>query len=541
MAGRDAALELLLTDDDERAEQIARELDGLNHDRRETEARILSAADAACADQLASAAIVVAGEGWHPGVVGIVASRLVERHRRPCVVVALDGGSGRGSGRSIGAYDLHDGLSACSSHLLRFGGHSMAAGVEIEADRVRDFRRALAAHAGERLAPADLARVQRVDAVVPAGGLTLELAEELQALEPFGAANPAPALLVPAARVEHVTAVGEDRAHARFSLAGGGARARGIAFRTSQQELAAAGAAPHDVTVGLERNRWNGVVEASVVLRSLCPTRTGRVQDVRPGRFWEDLDRELAAEPARWWAASSLEATRELRDRRGQSVAGVAGELLGSGEAVLLVVADVERRRRSLEAVVAGLAPAGLPLISWEALGSDARVAEPFAHLLAVDPPPVPEGLRLLTGTGGEGLAHAAWGGPECQFALGHWRAQLGLREPLTELWRALGPAGTLSGAALEQALAGAGAYPRGGALGARMIRVMGELGLARYDAGARSCHAREAHRTDLDRSAAQRAYTARLAVAERYLSGGAELPSRRVGAATAGALAQAG
>ena len=158
----------------------------------------------------------------------------------------------------------------------------MAAGVEVEADRVGDFRAALAAHAGERLAPADLARVQRVDAVVPTGGLTLELAEELEALEPFGAANPAPALLVPAARVEHVTAVGEEREHARFSLAGGGARARGIAFRTSQQELAAAGAAPHDVTVGLERNRWNGVVEASVVLRSLCPTRAGRVQDVRP-------------------------------------------------------------------------------------------------------------------------------------------------------------------------------------------------------------------------------------------------------------------
>ena len=107
----DAALELLLTEDGDRAGEVARELDGLNHDRRETEQRILHAADAACADQMSAAAIVVAGEGWHPGVVGIVASRLVERHRRPCVVIGLDGDSGRGSGRSIPAYDLHAGLS----------------------------------------------------------------------------------------------------------------------------------------------------------------------------------------------------------------------------------------------------------------------------------------------------------------------------------------------------------------------------------------------------------------------------------------------
>ncbi len=217
----------------------------------------------------------------------------------------------------------------------------------------------------------------------------------------------------------------------------------------------------------------------------------------------------------------------------------MAGELLGSGEAVLLVVADVERRRRSLEAVVAGLAPAGLPLISWDALGSDARVAEPFAHLLAVDPPPVPEGCACSPARPARAWRTLRWGGPRVRvrprpLALPSWRS--GSR------WWSSGersaPAGTLSGAALERALAGDGAYPRSGALGARMVRVMGELGLARYDAGGAFCHAREAHRTDLDRSAAQRAYTARLAVAERYLSAGAELPSRRVGAATAGALA---
>src|SRR5918999_2147336 len=162
MRRADAALELLLTEDGARAEEVARELDLLNRDRREAETRILFAADAACAEQAGQGAMVVAGEGWHPGVVGIVASRLVERWRRPCVVIALEDGAGRGSGRSIRAYDLHAGLSACSEYLLRFGGHRMAAGVEIEADRLPAFRRALASHAATRLSPDDLMAVEHV-------------------------------------------------------------------------------------------------------------------------------------------------------------------------------------------------------------------------------------------------------------------------------------------------------------------------------------------------------------------------------------------
>src|SRR4029078_7497660 len=161
------------------------------------ETTIFSAAEPAAAAQAGQAAIVVAGEGWHPGVVGIVASRLVERWRRPCVVIALDARSGRGSGRSISAYDLHAGLAACSEHLTRFGGHRMAAGVELDADSVDAFRHALAAHAAAALSPDDLIPVERVDAVVPGGDLGLDLAEDLELLRPFGMGNPQPTLLVP--------------------------------------------------------------------------------------------------------------------------------------------------------------------------------------------------------------------------------------------------------------------------------------------------------------------------------------------------------
>ena len=190
----DAALELMLTDDDERAAEVARELDLLNRDRRETEQRILHAAEALCAPQLHAGRAGGGGGGLAPGRRRhrrVAAGRAL--HRRPCVVIALDGDGGRGSGRSIGPYDLHAGLGAAAEHLIalrrppdgrRAGDRGRAVGA---------FRAALAAHAGAALAPADLAPAERVDAVVPGGALTLDPAEELEHLGPFGAANPAAA------------------------------------------------------------------------------------------------------------------------------------------------------------------------------------------------------------------------------------------------------------------------------------------------------------------------------------------------------------
>ncbi|HEU0024533.1 MAG TPA: single-stranded-DNA-specific exonuclease RecJ, partial [Thermoleophilaceae bacterium] len=295
MQRADAALELLLTEDEARAAEVARELDLLNGDRQEAETRILFAAEGACAPQAHAAAIVVAGQGWHPGVVGIVASRLVERWRRPCVVVSLDGEEGRGSGRSIGAYDLHAGLAACAAHLTRFGGHRMAAGVELHADSLDAFRRALAAHAGAALAPSDLMRTERVDAVVPGGALNLALAEELERLRPFGSGNPQPNLLVPGARVEGVAGMGEERQHARFTLVtAGGSRSRGVAFGSPPGSLAQAATAPHDIVLRLERNRWNGVEEPRIVLRALCGTQPGAVRVLGEEEpFWTRVFRLL--------------------------------------------------------------------------------------------------------------------------------------------------------------------------------------------------------------------------------------------------------
>src|SRR5436853_420866 len=149
----DAALELLLTEDEGRAEAVADELDLLNRERQDTETRILFEPEAARADQADAPAYVLAGEGWHPGVIGIVASRMVERYHAPVVVIALDGDGGRGSGRSIGAFDLHAALAASAEHLRRFGGHRAAAGLDIDRSQVDAFREAFVAQAASLPTP----------------------------------------------------------------------------------------------------------------------------------------------------------------------------------------------------------------------------------------------------------------------------------------------------------------------------------------------------------------------------------------------------
>ena len=172
-------------------------------------------------------AYVLAQEGWHAGVIGIVASRLAERHHRPVVLIALERDAGKGSGRSIEGFDLLAGLTACGGHLLRFGGHRAAAGLEIERGRVEDFAAALCEHAQGALTPAEMVAVERVDAVVGGDELGMALAEELQTLAPFGRGNPGVSLLVADATFRDGRPMGEGK-HVRFTVESRGARARAV-------------------------------------------------------------------------------------------------------------------------------------------------------------------------------------------------------------------------------------------------------------------------------------------------------------------------
>jgi single-stranded-DNA-specific exonuclease len=274
----DAGLELILTEDPGRGERIAAELDRANRERRHTEAGILFEAERQLAEldgrsPLARpAGYVLAGEGWHPGVIGIVASRLAERHHRPFVLVALEGESGRGSGRSIDSFDLLGALDACAGQLLRHGGHRAAAGLEIERSRLSEFAEAFASHAERALGAEDLIRAERVDAVVAGGELGMALAEELQSLAPFGRANPAVSLLMRDARFLDRRPMGEGR-HVRFTVESDGppvARSRAVAFGTGAG-LPVRDGAPADATFTLEVNEYNGVSEPRLVLRHAQP------------------------------------------------------------------------------------------------------------------------------------------------------------------------------------------------------------------------------------------------------------------------------
>jgi single-stranded-DNA-specific exonuclease len=305
----DAGVELFLTDDPARAAEIAEELGRANGERRAAERQVDAAAEAArreLPERLRDApALVLAGEGWHPGVIGIVASRLVERHHRPTVVISLDGeGGARGSGRSIPGFDLLAGLEACAEHLTSFGGHRAAAGLALQANSLDAFRQAFTAHAAQVLRTEDLKKTERVDAMVGGADLGLDLAEELSRLAPFGMGNPGVRLLVPSARVREVRPMGEGK-HARFNLHSGVHRALGVAF--GRPKLGVGEDDPVDAAIRLELNHWNGSVEPRVVLRELYPHASpGAERDREAGgprgyvdaAWWERFEAELAADPS---------------------------------------------------------------------------------------------------------------------------------------------------------------------------------------------------------------------------------------------------
>jgi single-stranded-DNA-specific exonuclease len=261
----DAGLELILTDSPARACEVAAELDRVNCERRQLERRILFQAEAKLAEQGERMAYVLAADGWHAGVIGIVASRLSERHHRPVVLIALGEGRGKGSGRSIEGFDLLGGLSACAQHLLRFGGHRAAAGIEIERDRVEVFAAALCAHAERVVAAPDRVAVERVDAVVGGDELGMQLAEELRSLAPFGRGNPAVSLMVREARFRDCRPIGEGK-HTRFSVHSHGSRTRAVAFGTGGR-LPVGEDEPVQATFALEVNEWGGMAEPRLVLR----------------------------------------------------------------------------------------------------------------------------------------------------------------------------------------------------------------------------------------------------------------------------------
>jgi single-stranded-DNA-specific exonuclease len=510
----DAGLELLLTGDEERAAQIASELERVNAERRAVEQRIVWEAEAQVAEQGERRSYVLAGDGWHPGVVGIVASRVVERHHRPAVVVALDGDLGSGSARSIPGFDLLAGLHACAEHLERYGGHRAAAGMSIRRDRVDAFRAAFERHAEEVLSPELLVPRERVDAVASGCELGLDLAEELERLEPCGMGNPRPRLLVPGARLRDLRPMGEGR-HLRFSVGSGAASARAVAFGCDGR-LGVEPDEPADATFRLQRNFWNGAVEPRLVLGHARPCDPEPIELLgEPAGYVAAVLEEVARDPAA--PAPVVARTRVVVDHRGHSPLAVLRDVVSSEGEVLAVCADAPRRLAGL-----GSRTGGFALISYHALGLEPSAAERFAHFVALDPPSIPSAAALLDV--GRGFTHLAWGEPELRFAQQMHELEYGLRASLAALYRSLRLRIRVTGEELEHLLRGDGPHGRPARLAARLIQVLAELGLVSLDRDLPALAIAGDDPTELERSPAYRVYAQRYEDGRRFLSSANQL-----------------
>ncbi len=258
------ALELLLGRDESEIKEKAGRLEELNRERQQVEERILREAirevESWPEERRAHRAYVLAHEDWHEGVIGIVASRLVERFSRPVVLVcASESGGWKGSGRSIPSFDLHAGIVHCAHLLERFGGHRAAAGLSIQFERLEEFIETFTAFADEALDEENLVPVTTIDAIVPPDEkLTLDLCRELERLAPFGLGNPGVSLLAPGCELSELSSCGEGK-HLRFRARLDGCDAGGaIAFGLGSQLDRYRRPGRYDVVFRLEENRWNG-------------------------------------------------------------------------------------------------------------------------------------------------------------------------------------------------------------------------------------------------------------------------------------------
>jgi single-stranded-DNA-specific exonuclease len=259
------ALDLLLSESDQEARLQAREIDEVNRARQRVQEEVMIAASAQAEKQAETAAIVVGEEGWHPGVVGIVAAKLVDRFRRPAVVIGFRDGVGRGSARTLNGFNLYTALLACGSHLDVFGGHAAAAGMTVQMARFPAFREAFVA---EALAHATRQRPETetlADATADLGELDLAQAEELGRLAPFGSANEEPLVAVPGIVVRTSRTVGQG--HLQLTLAQGTTSVDAIGF--GMAAAAPGEGAVVDVLASPEVDSFRGFRRARLRLRQI--------------------------------------------------------------------------------------------------------------------------------------------------------------------------------------------------------------------------------------------------------------------------------
>jgi single-stranded-DNA-specific exonuclease len=254
------AVQLLLTSDEQESVRLAQQLNQTNRERQEEEKRIFEeAVKMVEADGALPPALVLGSPRWHRGIVGLVASRMVERFYRPTLLVAFDGDVGKGSGRSIEAFHLLDALRRCSHHLEKCGGHRLAAGLAVKVDKFPVFREAFCQVAGELLSADDLRRRVTIDAELSGSDLTSRLVEELQQLEPFGSGNPPPTLCLRRAEVVDKLIMGSEKQHLKLKVRSDGKLFDCVWWRRADRADGLAKGQAIDLCFTAEFNEWGGV------------------------------------------------------------------------------------------------------------------------------------------------------------------------------------------------------------------------------------------------------------------------------------------
>lgn len=268
MGSADRAIRLLLSDDYDEAMLLAQEINDENVTRQQTEQDILIQA----VEQISENpewqyqnVLVVAGEGWHDGVVGIVASRLVEKYGKPTLVITIDGDDAKGSGRSIEGFNLYDAISHCSGCLTHFGGHTLAAGIGLKTTDIDAFRTAINDYSDTIEMPFP---VQNIDFKLNPACVNTEMLETVEQLEPFGAGNPQPIFGLYNMTVTDIQSIGNGK-HLRVVLERNGVSLQTVKFRTVQAEFPFVRGDVVDAAVGLEPNEYLGQIRVSILLKNI--------------------------------------------------------------------------------------------------------------------------------------------------------------------------------------------------------------------------------------------------------------------------------
>ncbi|MHB9148789.1 MAG: single-stranded-DNA-specific exonuclease RecJ [Thermoleophilia bacterium] len=459
-------LRLLLTDDVTEAEALAQELDALNRERQAVEAVVLGEALAVVeARERLPRILVVAGSGWHEGVLGIVASRLVERYHRPAVLLSIADGRARGSARSIPLYDIMAGLTACAAHLTVFGGHHQAAGLTLPETAVEAFTADLERHAADSLRDEDLVPTYHPDAVAVGTDLNLETVDAIARLAPFGLGNPKVKLIALDARIEDPRATRKGD-HLQCTLVVDDVRTRGIGFGLAQTlaDLREGGLRAH-AGIRLEASEWQGTSRAEVQLHSLY--RTGDLGEGALGcsptcPFLDDLEAPPAcpscSDPLAGAAWSEVTA-RDLRDVPGRLAR--TAEILSSGEPAVILGADVKRHmtrvggalplrevgvngvdcvsRHCWRTRLTALRDEALLFADWDAAERRSELLCAKRHVIMVDPTYRASHTALLRRVADSGArVHLLYGEEERRLTETELRVRMHPRHWMVALYRAL-------------------------------------------------------------------------------------------------------